>query len=359
MEELLVKMEGIEKLFPGVHALNKCRFELRKGEVHALIGENGAGKSTMMKILAGIYTIDEGQLRIDGGVSPFLELGVGFNPELTGRDNVFLNGAILGLSKKEIDEKFQEMVDFSELNDFMDQKLKNYSSGMQVRLAFSVAIHAHAPIILLDEVLAVGDERFQKKCRDVFLNLKKEKRTIVFVTHDMDSVREYCDRAMLIAAGEVVIDGDPNEVAREYSKNNLGPEQNVVKNLNNEISISEVKINNLTKNINIPFGNNILLEIPIENSGESRQANIHMAVIDDKGETVLFSTSSNQKIYSLKDKNIVKLEIKGDIAPAQYKVALSLHDPKAGDSYYSNTCIGRFKITKSTNVEQANRIVWS
>lgn len=200
------------------HALRGVSFSIKEGEFFGILGRNGSGKSTMLKMLAGIYTPSSGRVRHFGKLVPFIELGVGFNPELTGRENVFLNGALLGFSRKEIAEKYDEIVAFAELEEFMDQKLKNYSSGMQVRLAFSVATRAEADILLVDEVLAVGDADFQRKCFQYFRQLKKQKRTVVFVSHDMNSVREFCDRAVLIDEGKVIFEGEAPKVANEYMR---------------------------------------------------------------------------------------------------------------------------------------------
>jgi len=199
------------------HALKDVSFEVKKGEFFGIVGRNGSGKSTMLKMLAGIYQPTKGSVDIDGKLVPFIELGVGFNPELTGRENVYLNGALLGFSTKEIDAQYDEIVSFAELERFMDQKLKNYSSGMQVRLAFSLATRAKADILLVDEVLAVGDAAFQRKCFEYFKELKANEKTVVFVTHDMNAVREYCDRAMLIDNSEMQMIGDPKDIAREYA----------------------------------------------------------------------------------------------------------------------------------------------
>lgn len=200
------------------HALHDISFEIKPGEFFGIVGRNGSGKSTLLKMIAGIYQPTKGTAEVRGKLVPFIELGVGFNAELTGRENVYLNGALLGFSKKEIDSRYDEIVEFAELERFMDQKLKNYSSGMQVRLAFSVAIMAEADILLVDEVLAVGDASFQRKCFDYFRLLKKEKKTVVFVTHDMSAVREYCDRAMLIEKSKVVDIGTPSKIATQYTK---------------------------------------------------------------------------------------------------------------------------------------------
>ena len=200
------------------HALRNISFEIKKGEFFGIVGRNGSGKSTLLKILAQIYAPTKGSVTTEGRLVPFIELGVGFNPELTGRENVYLNGALLGFSKKEIDERYDEIVEFAELEEFMDQKLKNYSSGMQVRLAFSVATRAEADILLVDEVLAVGDAEFQRKCFQFFRKLKKDKKTVVFVSHDMGAVKEYCDRAVLIEESRIVEQGRVADVASAYTK---------------------------------------------------------------------------------------------------------------------------------------------
>lgn len=199
------------------HALKDINFEIKKGEFFGIVGRNGSGKSTLLKMLAGIYQPTKGTITTDGKLVPFIELGVGFNPELTGRENVFLNGALLGFSIKEMEAMYDDIVHFAELERFMDQKLKNYSSGMQVRLAFSLATRAHADILLVDEVLAVGDAAFQRKCFEYFKELKANKKTVVFVTHDMNAVKEYCDRAMLIDRSEIQHVGTAQDIAREYA----------------------------------------------------------------------------------------------------------------------------------------------
>ncbi len=214
-----------KRRFENFHVLKKIDFEVNEGEFFGIVGRNGSGKSTLLKLIAGIYVPSSGSITVNGRLTPFIELGVGFNQELTGRDNIFLNGAILGLSTKEIKQKYHEIVAFAELERFMDQKLKNYSSGMQVRLAFSVAIQAKTGILLLDEVLAVGDSNFQKKCFDVFKDIKKRGRTVILVTHDMGAVQNFCDRAMLIDSGEIVAIGKSGKVAQAYNELNL--EQNI------------------------------------------------------------------------------------------------------------------------------------
>jgi ABC-type multidrug transport system ATPase subunit len=227
----------------------------------------------------------------------------------------------------------------------MDQKLKNYSSGMQVRLAFSVAIHAHAPILLLDEVLAVGDASFQRKCQKVFLKLKEEKRTIVFVTHDMNAVKEYCDRAILISNGKIVAVGSPDKVANEYLIQNGESEGTEVKNINNEFVLREVLINGKKGSATIPYGTNLEVQIKVTDKGRAKKANVHLAVLNEEDQPMMTATSTDQKEYTLEKETIIKVLVSEDFAPGNYHLALSLHDTKKGESYYGNTNIGQFKIT--------------
>lgn len=208
------RLRGI-KGYREQKVLKGLNIEIKKGEFVGIVGRNGSGKSTLLKTLAGIYYPEKGEIVVDGNLVPFIELGVGFNPELTGRENVYLNGALLGFSNEEMDKMYDEIWDFAELKEFQDQKLKNYSSGMQVRLAFSIAIRAKGDILLLDEVLAVGDAAFQQKCNDYFESLHGN-QTVILVTHTMANVRKFCDRAILIEDGKVKLDGDPKMVSEAY-----------------------------------------------------------------------------------------------------------------------------------------------
>jgi ABC-type polysaccharide/polyol phosphate transport system ATPase subunit len=205
-----------------LQAVDNVSVDIAQGEFFGIIGRNGSGKSTLLKCLAGIYDIDSGTMDVRGRLSPFIELGVGFNVDLTARDNVILNAIVLGLTRKEAKARFDSIIAFAELEDFLDMRLKNYSSGMSVRLAFSVAIQVDADVLLIDEVLAVGDASFQQKCFDEFQRLKKEGRTILFVTHDMGAIERFCDRAMLLDKGRVVAIGDPGDVAHRYNALNFG-----------------------------------------------------------------------------------------------------------------------------------------
>jgi ABC-2 type transport system ATP-binding protein len=207
--------------FRELRALDGISFEVRQGEFFGIVGRNGSGKSTLLKLLASIYRADAGRIQIAGRLAPFIELGVGFNQELTARENVILNGVMMGLTPKEVRERQDSVIDFAELHDFADLKIKNFSSGMLVRLAFSVMLEADADVLLIDEVLAVGDASFQQKCADAFHQMKNEGKTIVLVTHDMAAVEEYCHRALLLADGKVQFLGDPAEAGRDYLKLNF------------------------------------------------------------------------------------------------------------------------------------------
>lgn len=199
-------------------AVNDVTFEVPRGQFLGITGPNGCGKSTLLKILSRIYSPDAGVVTVEGRVSPFLELGVGFNPELSARENIFLGGAVLGLTRKQLVVRVPRILEFAELEAFADQKLKNFSSGMAVRLAFAVAIQADADILLMDEVLAVGDARFQEKCFDVFAEYKRQSRTIVLVSHDLGSLNLYCDRVLLLQNGQLIADGPADEVTSQYRR---------------------------------------------------------------------------------------------------------------------------------------------
>lgn len=216
---LVNRFKGI-KGYKEQHVLKDISFEVEKGDFYGIVGRNGSGKSTLLKIISEIYIPEKGKVTIDGKLVSFIELGVGFNPELTGRENVYMNGAMLGFSTEEVDAMYDDIVEFAELGEFMNQKLKNYSSGMQVRLAFSVAIKAQGDILILDEVLAVGDEAFQRKCNDYFKDRKESGKTTILVTHDMGAVKKYCNKAVLIENGLVKAIGNPDDVANQYSLDN-------------------------------------------------------------------------------------------------------------------------------------------
>jgi ABC-type polysaccharide/polyol phosphate transport system ATPase subunit len=201
-----------------LRVLDGVTFQVARGEFFGIVGPNGCGKSTLLKILSGIYEPDLGSVAVNGSLSPFLELGVGFKPELTARENILLGGTMLGLTRREVLQRADTVLEFAELEDFAEQKLKNYSSGMGVRLAFSVAMLADADILLMDEVLAVGDTRFQEKCFEVFAEYKRKNRTIILVSHDLVTLELFCDRVLLLQSGRAVATGPANEVISQYRR---------------------------------------------------------------------------------------------------------------------------------------------
>lgn len=214
-------MRGKRTIHEDFWALKDVSFKVPEGSTFGLIGSNGSGKSTLLKCLAKIYYPTEGSIKANGKVAALLEVGSGFHPELSGRENIYLNGSILGMSKKKIDSKFEQIVDFSGVEEFIDQPVKNYSSGMYVRLGFSVAIHVEPEILIVDEVLAVGDASFQSKCRQKFIDFKKEGRTVILVSHSMGMVKEMCDQVAWLNKGEFVESGNASKVIRAYEKSVL------------------------------------------------------------------------------------------------------------------------------------------
>lgn len=209
----LIKGEETSK---GFTALDNISFEIEKGESIGIIGPNGSGKSTILKLIAGVMSPTMGKVEVKGQISPLIELGAGMHPELTGRENIYLNGAILGLKKKQIDANLQSIIDFSEIEEFIDQPVKHYSSGMYMRLAFAIAVHVDPEILIVDEILAVGDDAFQKKCFRKMEEFKKNGVTIIFVSHSLGQVREFCDKAIYINHSKLVAIGNTNKVCETY-----------------------------------------------------------------------------------------------------------------------------------------------
>lgn len=219
-KELLPALAGGQKAVETFWALQDINLEIKKGETVGIIGPNGAGKSTLLKLMAGVTKPTTGEIKINGQIAPLIELGAGFHPELTGRENVTLNGVILGLSKKEIEKKFKEIVDFAELWEFIDQPIKHYSSGMYLRLAFSVAVHTSPDILLIDEILAVGDSSFQAKCFAKMEEFKKAGVTIILVSHSLGQIQSFCTRAVYLDEHRIIMDGGVKEVSEKYLNKN-------------------------------------------------------------------------------------------------------------------------------------------
>lgn len=301
--------------------LDGVSFDIKKGDFFGILGRNGGGKSTLLKLIAGVYYPTSGSIEVNGGLTPFIELGVGFNPELSGRDNVYLNGALLGFTRQQMDGMYNEIVEFAELEQFMGQKLKNYSSGMQVRLAFAIAIKAKNDILVFDEVLAVGDEAFQKKCLDVFDTYKKNKQTVVLVTHDMETVRRFCNKAALIHQGKLVKVGNSREVASLYSKLNDDAIDKSIDNGNEKIENSvNIRLLNSkgVETSSFKAGDTLRIEAtwndlnPLESVGMNifKRSGEHIT-----GHNSRFGVSSEQ----LKNKKLV-LEYELNISPGSYFV---------------------------------------
>lgn len=247
------RLRQLSKIQPGSNdsdifwALKEVSFEVKSGEVIGIIGRNGAGKSTLLKILSRVTDPTTGEIDMYGRVASLLEVGTGFNPELTGRENVFLNGTILGMTKKEVENKFDEIIEFSSVKKFIDTPIKRYSSGMKVRLAFAVAAHLDPEILIIDEVLAVGDAEFQKKCLGKMQDVARQGRTVLFVSHDMAAVENICERVILLQHGKIVDQGETQVVISNYllSSNNVN-EKNLLSEDIRRKGKGEVKISNIT-----------------------------------------------------------------------------------------------------------------
>ncbi|HEX7293666.1 MAG TPA: polysaccharide ABC transporter ATP-binding protein, partial [Solirubrobacterales bacterium] len=275
-----------------LRALDGVSFDIRRGEFFGIVGRNGSGKSTLLKLLASIYKPDAGRIRMAGRMAPFIELGVGFNPELTARENILLNGVMMGLTPGQTAERLDSILDFAELHDFADLKLKNYSSGMLVRLAFSVMLQADAEILLIDEVLAVGDAAFQQKCADAFHQMKAEGKTIVLVTHEMSTVETYCHRAMLIDSGKIKHLGDPADVGRRYIRLNFEREREAGANRDPDSSdrmrILDARVEDGDGNSveAIEQGEKIGLRLDFEATSELSEINVSCTLANAAGVTV-------------------------------------------------------------------------
>ena len=295
--------------------LDNISFDIKKGDFFGIVGRNGSGKSTLLKTIAGIYTPNKGQVTVDGTLVPFIELGVGFNPELTGRENVFLNGALLGFSREEMEEMYGSIVDFAELHDFMEERLKNYSSGMQVRLAFSIAIRAKGDILLLDEVLAVGDEAFQRKCYSYFNQLKREKKTVILVTHDMSAVERFCNKAIMIEKGGIVAEGSPNKVSSMYSRSNY---QEIAKSEGKDEFPSDMTIkliNEKGKETDLFKYNE---EMTVQITWDYDDVNFGGVAIYREDGQYIFGPNTYQDKFKLKESNKLSYSVKLNLAEGKY-----------------------------------------
>lgn len=331
------------------HVLKDISFDVHEGEFFGIVGKNGSGKSTLLKLISQIYTPDHGEIKTYGKLVPFIELGVGFNPELTGRENVYLNGAMLGFSTEEIDSMYDDIVSFAEIGDFMEQKLKNYSSGMQVRLAFSIAIKSQGDILVLDEVLAVGDEAFQKKCQDYFFEAKRQKKTIILVTHSMADVRRYCDRAMLIQDGHIALIGAPDAVADAYSDSFLPPKEVLQAQEQERQKSNLVEIESVTTEIDgeiqkfLAEGEDFDIRVVMETDREIPATQLYIDVYDGRNVPVLsmpFSTDAHQNFKT--GKHVVVFAVNNVLAFGDYRINIALQNDSDRTVLAENAC--RFHI---------------
>lgn len=340
--------------------LHDLSFDIKQGEFLGILGRNGSGKSTLLKTISGIYEPDEGRVIVNGKLTPFIELGVGFNPELSGRDNVYLNGALLGFSRSEVSAIYDDIVAFAELERFMDQKLKNYSSGMQVRLAFSIAIRANTDILVLDEVLAVGDEAFQRKCYSYFDELKLKGKTVVLVTHDMNAVQRFCTRAVVLNNGKIIFDGDTTSAAGYYRGLNLKSTEKLIELKNKKKNkVSQKLITNIeimtengdgedqllfspkepivikftvtTKNLKVP----LLLDVKFNNPGgvplTAQQFNLTKKDIQDHLE-------SGRPVT-------VKWKLPGNYDDGEFLVSALLKNSETGEVYINRDAAHEFSVS--------------
>ena len=317
------KIINILKGIRGYETLKVLRgvsFKVKKGEFFGIVGSNGSGKSTLLKLLAGTYVPDKGLVQVNGSLTPFIELGVGFNQELTGRENIFLNGALLGFSRSEMESMYDSIVEFAELEKFMDQKLKNYSSGMQVRLAFSIAIRADSDILLIDEVLAVGDAAFQQKCYSYFDKLKSSDKTIILITHDMNAVRQFCDRALMIEDGKVKIIGKSVDASLEYERSNFSLSEPKVEedNLKTKNHINIYNKNHKLSN-KFEYGQEFILSIKW--AKEYLVGGVGF-IISKNGEEVFATNTFNRNVDL--SKRSVQLKLRPALADGRYKIKAGL-----------------------------------
>ncbi|MNH58436.1 Teichoic acids export ATP-binding protein TagH [compost metagenome] len=310
--------------------LDGVSFEVNKGDFFGIVGRNGSGKSTLLKLIAGVYSPTAGEVKLSGGLTPFIELGVGFNPELSGRDNVFLNGALLGYDRKQMAEMYDEIVDFAELGPFMEQKLKNYSSGMQVRLAFSIAIKAKNDILIFDEVLAVGDEAFQRKCLDVFEQYKAEGQTVILVTHDMETVRQYCNRAVLISDGKVLEVGDPRKIANRYSVlNQVEIDTQVSKDKEKIVSNIHVDLfNSITKKEQVSFASGDSMTISVSWGDIQPVESVGVNIFKESGEHVTGHNSRYDKNVDAGVMQKCQIDYSLNLKPGKYHVVVEVFGSK-------------------------------
>lgn len=330
-------------------ALKDLSFTINQGDRVGIIGRNGAGKSTLLKLLSRISEPSSGKITIKGRVASLLEVGTGFHPELTGRENIFLNGAILGMSRTEIKSKFDEIVEFAEIERFLDTPVKRYSSGMYVRLAFAVAAHLEPEILIVDEVLAVGDVQFQNKCLGKMDDVsKKDGRTVIFVSHNMNAIRALCNRGLLLKKGQIAIDGSVEDVINDYMMENESTKSNIYTAEKDTLNPYFKSVELITPKIQ--YNEDVKLNIAIE-SGISTQLGIEVEVHDERGQRISYSSTSPMqgqlvKIAENETKNIELTINNLQLASGEYFIYLWLIKPWA-EEYDHITTPFKFSINFS------------
>lgn len=352
IKSLVTNFGKSNKGYSNYKALDDINFEVKRGEFFGIVGRNGSGKSTLLKLLAGIYTPDKGKITINGKLTPFIELGVGFNPELTGRENVFLNGALLGFSRKEMIALYDEIVEFAELEKFMDQKLKNYSSGMQVRLAFSIAIKAQSDILILDEVLAVGDALFQQKCLEYFKKLKSDGHTVILVSHDIGTVQQYCARGVLINDGKMIKYGPIDKVVNCYSDILLKVDRKEVSPTKDKNGLHKVEIKNIKASKSLYIDNEEIAIKVVYLANDKVESPIYGITIKDSSGQLIFA--SNTKWYQMatsdlnKNKSVsVVWSIPNIFRTGSYTVDPAVANVSGNIIYDWQVGLAKFKVKKS------------
>lgn len=329
--------------------LDHINLNIKSGEVVGLVGENGSGKSTLLKLITRIIYPDQGKIEVLGKVSSLLELGAGFHPDMTGRENIYINASILGLSKKDIDERIENIIEFSELGEFIDNPIRTYSSGMYMRLAFSVAINVDAEILLIDEILAVGDAAFQSKCFEKLEEIKESGTTIVIVSHDLNSIKRLCDRAVWINHGKIELDSKPQFAIEKYldyvmKKNN----HNEIKIENNGVNIKNISLSNENGNSASEFKTdsliNVEIEFEVDNKNIEECINISLLLLRNDG-MLCYKTVKKIESKLLKDKLKIIME-KTNLLSGNYNIVLYFHD--ALDIKKSNVAKKDFYIKASS-----------
>lgn len=338
---LIVQGDDIEEFW----ALKNVNFEIKRGEVVGIIGRNGAGKSTLLKILSRITEPTAGRVVLQGRVASLLEVGTGFHPELTGRENIFLNGAILGMTQREIKRKFDEIVAFAEVEQFLDTPVKRYSSGMYVRLAFAVAAHLEPEILVVDEVLSVGDAEFQKKCLGKMDDIsRKEGRTVLYVTHNMEAILKFCSRSILLKSGRVVASGEVRKVVTGYLETKLS--ESVVDlrvkprnwQLPRRTQLIQIRASGDQKTWSVPFGQQLVFDVSIDSQLQASDIELGIALFTVTGLEFASwtNTCSGTKLPIYPGENVFRLEYMDlDLLPGQYFLGIGLRTDRGFEDYVS------------------------